>query len=111
MLLLLQMKYLVGDRMSLLVQSCAAVIISWTMGLVIAWRLSIVTIATQPIVIACLYTRTVLLKTMSNKARKAQDQSYKVSVKAVSNLRTIIAFSSQDRMLKILEHAQDGPRR
>ncbi|GAV73076.1 ABC_tran domain-containing protein/ABC_membrane domain-containing protein [Cephalotus follicularis] len=102
---------LVGDRMALLVQTFSAVTIAFTMGLVIAWRLAIVMIAVQPLIIVCFYTRRVLLKNMSQRAIKAQDESGKLAAEAVSNLRTITAFSSQDRILKMLEKAQEGPRR
>ncbi|KAI9379359.1 hypothetical protein POPTR_017G085000v4 [Populus trichocarpa] len=101
----------VGDRIALVVQTMSAVTIAWTMGLVIAWRLAIVMIAVQPIIIACYYTRSVLLKSMSRKAIKAQDESSKLAADAVSNLRTITAFSSQERILKMLEKVQEGPRR
>ncbi|WJX70433.1 ABC transporter B member 15 [Trifolium repens] len=100
---------LVGDRLALVVQTISAVVIAFTMGLVIAWRLAIVMIAVQPIIICCFYTRRVLLKNMSSKAIKAQDECSKIAAEAVSNLRTINAFSSQDRILKMLEKAQQGP--
>ncbi|WJX65522.1 ABC transporter B member 15 [Trifolium repens] len=100
---------LVGDRLALVVQTISAVVIAFTMGLVIAWRLAIVMIAVQPIIICCFYTRRVLLKNMSKKAIKAQDECSKIAAEAVSNLRTINAFSSQDRILKMLEKAQQGP--
>ncbi|KAI5430327.1 ABC transporter B member 15 [Lathyrus oleraceus] len=100
---------LVGDRMSLLVQTFSAVATAYTMGLIISWRLTLVTIATQPIIIACYYTKGVLLKSLSSKTIKAQQQSSKLASEAVSNLRTITAFSSQDRILKMLEEAQQGP--
>ncbi|KAM5581522.1 ABC transporter B family member 15-like [Rosa sericea] len=102
---------LVGDRMALLVQTFSAVTVACTMGLVIAWRLASVMIAVQPIIIVCFYTRRVLLKSMSTKAIKAQDESSKLAAEAVSNLRTITAFSSQDRLLQMLEKAQEGPRK
>uniref|UniRef100_A0A6N2LC84 ABC transporter domain-containing protein n=1 Tax=Salix viminalis TaxID=40686 RepID=A0A6N2LC84_SALVM len=101
----------VGDRMALVVQTMSAVTIAWTMGLVIAWRLAIVMIAVQPVMIACYYTRSVLLKNTSGKAIKAQDESSKLAADAVSNLRTIASFSSQERILKMLEKVQEGPRR
>ncbi|WJX76042.1 ABC transporter B member 15 [Trifolium repens] len=100
---------LVGDRMSLLVQTFSAVVTAYTMGLVISWRLNIVMISIQPILIACFYTRSVLLKSMSSKSTKAQQESSKLACEAVSNLRTITAFSSQERILKMLEMAQQGP--
>lgn len=47
---------LVGDRMSLLIQTLSVVIISDIMGLVIAWKLAVVMIAIQPIMIISHYT-------------------------------------------------------
>ncbi|XP_065877798.1 ABC transporter B family member 15-like [Euphorbia lathyris] len=102
---------LVGDRIALVVQTVSAVTIACTMGLVIAWRLAIVMIAVQPLIIVCFYARRVLLKSMSQQAIKAQAESSKVAAEAVSNLRTITAFSSQERILKMLEKAQEGPQR
>lgn len=106
-----QVRSLVGDRMALIVQTISAVTIACTMGLIIAWRLAVVMIAVQPIIIVCFYVRRVLLTSMSQKAIKAQDESTKLAADAVSNLRTITAFSSQDRILKMLGKAQEGPRK
>ncbi|KAI6700623.1 hypothetical protein NL676_014947 [Syzygium grande] len=102
---------LVGDRMALIVQTCSAIIIAFTMGLIIAWRLALVVIAVQPLVIISFYMRRMLMKTMSQKAIKAQDESSKLAADAVSNHRTITSFSSQERILKMLEKAQEGPKR
>ncbi|KAL6629034.1 hypothetical protein ACP70R_028799 [Stipagrostis hirtigluma subsp. patula] len=102
---------LVGDRMALVIQTVSAVLIAFTMGLVIAWRLALVMIAVQPLIIVCFYARRVLLKSMSKKSIQAQSESSKLAAEAVSNLRTITAFSSQDRILRLFDQAQDGPRR
>ncbi|XP_078443955.1 putative multidrug resistance protein [Wolffia australiana] len=102
---------LVGDRMSLLVQTLSAVAVAWTMGLVIAWRLALVMIAVQPIIVVSFYARRVLLKKMSAKLAKSQGESGKLAAEAVSNVRTITAFSSQDRILKLFKAAQEGPGR
>ncbi|KAG5535023.1 hypothetical protein RHGRI_022958 [Rhododendron griersonianum] len=102
---------LVGDRMALLIQTFSAVTIACTMGLIIAWRLALVMIAVQPLVVVCFYLKRVLLKNMSKKALKAQEESSKLAAEGVSNLRTVTAFSSQARVLQMLEKAQEGPRR
>ncbi|XP_051126677.1 ABC transporter B family member 15-like [Andrographis paniculata] len=101
---------LVGDRMSLLIQTFSAVMIACTMGLVIAWKLALVMISVQPLIIICFYCKRVLLKKMSQKSMKAQDECSKLAAEAVSNLRTVTAFSSQARILRMLEKAQAGPR-
>lgn len=97
--------------MALVIQTISAVTIACTMGLVIAWKLALVMIAVQPLIIVCFYARRVLLKSMSGKAIKAQSESSKLAAEAVSNLRTVTAFSSQDRILSLFDRAQEGPRR
>ncbi|CAL9248278.1 unnamed protein product [Arabidopsis halleri] len=101
---------LVGERMSLLIHTISAVSIACTIGLVIAWRFSIVMISVQPVIVVCFYTQRVLLKSMSRKAIKAQDESSKLAAEAVSNIRTIITFSSQERIIKLFKKVQEGPR-
>ncbi|CAH1437661.1 unnamed protein product [Lactuca virosa] len=80
---------LVSDRCSLLIQTFSAVTVAFILGLVIAWRLALVMIAVQPIVIIGFYSKRVLLKTMLQKAMKAQEESSKLAAEAVSNLRTV----------------------
>ncbi|KAL6899792.1 hypothetical protein ACP4OV_006450 [Aristida adscensionis] len=102
---------LVADRMALVVQTISAVLISWTISLVISWRLAVIMIGVQPILIIGFYTRRALLKNMSKKSIEAQSESSKLAAEAISNLRTIAAFSSQDRILQLFEKTQDGPRK
>ncbi|PUZ76060.1 hypothetical protein GQ55_1G260600 [Panicum hallii var. hallii] len=102
---------LVGDRIALVVQTVSMVFIAFTVGLVISWRLALVMIAMQPFIIACSYARRVFLKSMSVKSIQAQAETSKIAADAVSNLRTITAFSSQDRILRLFARAQDGPYR
>ncbi|KAL6518888.1 ABC transporter B member 15 [Orobanche hederae] len=102
---------LVGDRMALLIQTFSGVIIACTMALAITWKLALVMIAVQPLIIICYYCKSVLLKNMSEKAIKAQGESSKLAAEAVFNLRTVTAFSSQARILKMLEKTQEGPRK
>uniref|UniRef100_A0A0E0JWM4 Multidrug resistance protein n=1 Tax=Oryza punctata TaxID=4537 RepID=A0A0E0JWM4_ORYPU len=102
---------LVGDRMALVIQTISAVLVACTMGLIIAWRLALVMIAMQPLIIVCFYARRVLLKSMSKKSIHAQAETSKLAAEAVSNLRTITAFSSQEHILHLFDQSQDGPRK
>lgn len=95
--------------MALVIQTTSAVIIACTMGLVIAWRLAVLMIAVQPLIIVCYYFKRILLKSMSSKAAKSQEETSKLAGEAVSNLRTVTSFSSQSRILKLVEKAQEGP--
>ncbi|KAI4389239.1 hypothetical protein MLD38_001487 [Melastoma candidum] len=102
---------LVGDRTSLIIQTVSAIGFAFSISLAVTWRFSIVIIACQPVIIICIYVRRVLLKSISKKAVKAQGESSKLAAEAVTNHRTITAFSSQDRILAMLERTHDAPRR
>ncbi|WVZ77552.1 hypothetical protein U9M48_025409 [Paspalum notatum var. saurae] len=102
---------LVGDRMSLVIQTISAILIAYIMGLVITWRLALLMIAMQPLNIISFYIRRALLKKMSKKSTQAQSECSKLAAEAVSNLRTVTAFSSQNRILRLFDQAQDAPLR
>ncbi|KAJ4951024.1 hypothetical protein NE237_027856 [Protea cynaroides] len=104
-------RLLVGDHIALIIQTFSSVIIACTLGTIVAWRFAIVAMATQPLFVLCNYFRLVMLKKMSNKAIKAQEESSKLAADAVSNIKTVTVFSSQDRVLDMLAKAQKGTRR
>jgi len=85
----------VGDRLSLVIQTVSAALVASIMGLVISWRLALVMIAVQPLIIICFYSRSVLLKSMSKKSIKGQSESSKLAAEAVSNLRSVQPRSEQ----------------
>ncbi|KAK9038348.1 hypothetical protein V6N11_023224 [Hibiscus sabdariffa] len=102
---------LIGDGVSFLVQTISGVTLACALGLFIAWRLAIVMMVVQPLIILAIYARIALLKRMSRKAIEAQQESSKLATEAVSNHQTITAFSSQDRILKMLQKSQESPRK
>ncbi|MFS7988963.1 putative ABC-type xenobiotic transporter [Helianthus anomalus] len=100
---------LVGDRCSLMIQTFSAVMVACTMGLVTAWQLALVVIVVQPLMIFSYYSKQVMLKNMSQKALKSQEESSKLASEAVSNLRIITVFSSEMRIIKMLLGTQKAP--
>ncbi|GMI68434.1 multi-drug resistance 13, ATP-binding cassette B15 [Hibiscus trionum] len=102
---------LIGDGVSFLVQTISGVTLACALGFFIAWRLAILMIVVQPFITLSIYARIVLLKRMSRKAMEAQKESSKLAIEAVSNHQTITAFSSQDRILKMLQKSHESPRK
>ncbi|KAJ4832438.1 hypothetical protein Tsubulata_017100 [Turnera subulata] len=100
---------LVGDRMSLLVQAVFSSLFAYALGLALTWRLTLVMIAVQPLVIGSYYSRSVLMKSMAGKAQKSQREGSQLASEAVINHRTITAFSSQRRMLGLFKETLSGP--
>ncbi|KAK8717081.1 hypothetical protein V6N13_044362 [Hibiscus sabdariffa] len=102
---------LIGDGVSFLVQTISCVTLACALGLFIAWRLAVVMMVVQPLIILCIYARVALLKRMSQKAIEAQQESSMLATEAVSNHKTITAFLSQDRILKMLRKSHESPRK
>ncbi|XP_052178929.1 ABC transporter B family member 15-like [Diospyros lotus] len=102
---------LVGDRMSLLAQAFFGATFAYVLGLVLTWRLALVMMATQPLLIGSFYSRSVLMKSLSGKARKAQKEGSQLASEAVINHRTISAFSSQKRILGLFRDSLEGPKK
>lgn len=101
---------LVGDRMSLLVQAIFGSIFAYAVALILNWKLSLVMIAVQPLVIGSFYARSMVTKSMASKAQKAQKEGSQLASEAVTNHRTITAFSSQRRILALFMETLKGPK-
>jgi ATP-binding cassette subfamily B (MDR/TAP) protein 1 len=102
---------LVGDRMSLLTQAFFGATFAYVLGLVLTWRLALVMMAAQPFLIGSFYARSVLMKSLSEKAQKAQKEGSQLASEAVINHRTITAFSSQKRIVNLFAATLEGPKK
>lgn len=97
---------LVADRLSLLAQAISSTTLAAILTLVLSWRLAIVALAVQPLVIGAYYGVAVIIKRMSKKILKAQNKASEVASEAVGNHRIITAFYSQEKILKLFELTQ-----
>ncbi|MFS7929197.1 putative dephospho-CoA kinase, ABC-type xenobiotic transporter [Helianthus anomalus] len=102
---------LVGDRLSLLTQAFFGAFFAYGLGLILSWRLALVLMAAQPFLIGSFYARSVLMKSLSEKAQKAQKEGSQLASEAVVNHRTITAFSSQKRVVGLFKDTLEGPRK
>lgn len=102
---------LVGDRMSMLVQAIFGSTLAYILGLVLTWRLSLVIIVMEPLVIGSFYSRSVLMKSMTEKVLKAQKEGSQIAREAIINHRIITAFSSQKKILGLFGATAGGPRK
>jgi ATP-binding cassette subfamily B (MDR/TAP) protein 1 len=93
-----QVRALVGDRISLIVHTASAILVSFCIGLTLAWKLALVVMSIQPIIIISLYTKKILLTGFAKHTAKAQHEGAQVASEAVAQHRTVTAFSSQDKV-------------
>lgn len=101
----------IADRMSLLIQVFISASLAFTLGLLVTWRIAIVVIAIQPLLIGSFYSKRVLMKRMSERAQKAQNEGSQLASEATINHRTITAFSSQNRILSFFKETMKGPKK
>ncbi|KAM7487233.1 hypothetical protein LguiB_024717 [Lonicera macranthoides] len=104
-------KSLVSDRLLLFAQVLSAATVAVIMGVILAWRLAILIIVLQPLIIGSFYARGVLMKRMSKKVLKAQNKSSSLASEAVGNYRTIAAFSGEEKIMKLFEATLKEPER
>ncbi|XVF34083.1 hypothetical protein REPUB_Repub18cG0026500 [Reevesia pubescens] len=76
---------------------------AYAVALKLSWRLSLVMIAVQPLVVGSFYSRSILMKSMAGKAQKAQKEGSQLASEAVVNHRTITAFFSQKRIMGLFK--------
>ncbi|CAA6666049.1 unnamed protein product [Spirodela intermedia] len=104
-------KPLVAERISLLLQTASGVAIAMTMGLLVAWKLAIVMIAVQPMMILCHYAKVVVLTKASLDFIKEQNRSTQIANEAVHNHRIITSFGCSSRVLQLFEDSQEELRK
>lgn len=102
---------LVGDRISLIVQTASAILVSFGIGLSLSWKLALVVMSIQPTIILSLYVKKILLTGFAKQTAKAQHEGAQVASEAVSQHRTVTAFSSQDKVLALFESKLVGPKK
>ncbi|KAJ7553627.1 hypothetical protein O6H91_06G106000 [Diphasiastrum complanatum] len=95
----------IGDRIGLLAQTSSAIVVSIVLAVISSWRLAVVMVGLQPLIIACFYARKTIAQGSAQSIAKAQQDASQVAGEAVSQHRTITAYCSQDRVLKIF-HAK-----
>ena len=104
-----RVKTLVADYLSLLAQNVSSAILAVVLGLVLSWRLALVAIYMQPLIIRVFYTKAIMMK-MSEKVVKAQSKSSGLASEAVGNHSIITAFDLQ-MILKLHKHTEISPKK
>ncbi|CAK9263783.1 unnamed protein product [Sphagnum jensenii] len=94
---------LVGDRISLLVQVVGAMSVSFIVALIVLWKLALVMISVQPLILFCYYMKKKLLTRIAVASIQAQQNAAQVASEAVAQHRTVTAFSAQDKILRLFE--------
>ncbi|XP_020571569.1 ABC transporter B family member 1 [Phalaenopsis equestris] len=101
----------IGDRISVIVQNIALLLVACTAGFVLQWRLALVLIAVFPVVVAATVLQKMFLKGFSGDLKGAHARATQIAGEAVANVRTVAAFNSEAKITEIFTANLEGPLR
>ncbi|CAL5014182.1 unnamed protein product [Urochloa decumbens] len=101
----------IGDRISVIVQNTALMVVACTAGLVLQWRLALVLLAVFPLVVGATVLQKMFIKGFSGDLEAAHARATHIAGEAVANLRTVAAFNAERKIAGLFEANLRGPLR
>ncbi|XP_010935700.1 ABC transporter B family member 1 [Elaeis guineensis] len=101
----------IGDRISVIVQNSALMLVACTAGFVLQWRLAFVLIAVFPVVVAATVLQKMFMKGFSGDLERAHAQATQIAGEAVANVRTVAAFNSEAKITQLFASNLQSPLR
>ncbi|KAK9126626.1 hypothetical protein Scep_015472 [Stephania cephalantha] len=99
----------IGDRISVIMQNSALMLVACTAGFVLQWRLALVLLAVFPIVVAATVLQKMFLKGFSGDLEAAHAKSTQLAAEAVANVRTVAAFNSEAKIVGLFHSNLQAP--
>ncbi|CAM6101411.1 unnamed protein product [Calypogeia fissa] len=87
-----------GDRTSVVVQNLVTVIVAFAIAFMLQWKLSLVLVGAFPLIIAANVFEQWILTGFAKDHAKAYERATQVAGEAVSNIRTVAAFSAEEKV-------------
>ncbi|KAJ0612966.1 putative ABC-type xenobiotic transporter [Helianthus annuus] len=101
----------IGDRISVIMQNSALMLVACTAGFVLQWRLALVLIAVFPVVVAATVLQKMFMEGFSGDLEGAHAKATQLAGEAVANMRTVAAFNSESKIVNLYTTSLDGPLR
>ncbi|GLJ40952.1 hypothetical protein SUGI_0847490 [Cryptomeria japonica] len=99
----------IGDRISMIVQNTALMLVACTIGFVLQWRLALVLIAVFPVVVAATLLQKMFMKGFGGDLEGNHAKATMIAGEAVGNVRTVQAFNSERKIVELLKAKLDAP--
>ncbi|KAL6662036.1 hypothetical protein ACP70R_001420 [Stipagrostis hirtigluma subsp. patula] len=101
----------IGDRISVIVQNSALMLVACTAGFVLQWRLALVLLAVFPLVVGATVLQKMFMKGFSGDLEAAHARATQIAGEAVANVRTVAAFNAERKITGLFEANLRGPLR
>lgn len=99
----------IGDRISMIVQNSALMLVACTIGFVLQWRLALVLIAVFPIVVAATLLQKMFMTGFGGDLEGNHAKASMIAGEAVSNVRTVQAFNAERKVVRLLKSKLEVP--
>ncbi|KAH1227695.1 ABC transporter B family member 1 [Glycine max] len=101
----------IGDRISVIVQNTALMLVACTAGFVLQWRLALVLVAVFPVVVAATVLQKMFMTGFSGDLEAAHAKATQLAAEAIANVRTVAAFNSEKKIAGLFTSNLETPLR
>ncbi|KAI3977141.1 hypothetical protein MKX01_027462, partial [Papaver californicum] len=97
-------KSAIAERISVILQNMTSLLTSFIVAFIIEWRVSLLILATFPLLVLANFAQQLSLKGFAGDTAKAHAKTSMIAGEGVSNIRTVAAFNAQDKILSLFCH-------
>ncbi|KAH7846257.1 hypothetical protein Vadar_011808 [Vaccinium darrowii] len=97
-------KCAISERISVVMQNMTSLLTSFIVAFIVDWRLSLLTLATYPLLVLAYFVQQLSLKGFAGDTSKAHAKTSMIAGEGVSNIRTVAAFNAEDQILSLFCH-------
>lgn len=101
----------IGDRISVIMQNSALMLVACTAGFVLQWRLALVLVAVFPVVVAATVLQKMFMQGFSGDLEAAHAKATQLAGEAIANIRTVAAFNSESKIVGLFSLNLETPLR
>eukprot|EP01018_Ginkgo_biloba_P034879 Gb_13909 [translate_table: standard] len=102
---------LVVDCMTILIQSIALIVTSFTIAFIEQWRITLVILVTYPLLISLHMSERFFMHSYGGNLSKAYLKANMMVIEAMSNIRTVAAFCVEEKVIDLFSRELEEPRR
>ncbi|XP_034710603.1 ABC transporter B family member 2-like [Vitis riparia] len=92
---------IIVDRSTILIQNLGLVVTSFIIAFILNWRITLVVLATYPLIISGHISEKLFMQGYGGNLSKAYLKANMIAGEAVSNMRTVAAFCSEEKVLDL----------
>ncbi|XP_020247604.1 ABC transporter B family member 2-like [Asparagus officinalis] len=103
------LKTIAVDRSAILLQNIGMIVTSLIIAFIINWRITLVVLATYPLLVTGHIAEKLFLKGFGGNLSNTYLKANMLAAEAVSNIRTVAAFCSEEKVISLYSRELEGP--